>query len=472
MRACWRGSNRRRAGVTQARLRLVPRRPLTLTLSPDGGEGTALREGGVKMIRTAPGFSTRCEFRQLALRQGTKRGIVWTFFLRLRIFCAMKSGEPVSRIHIDPPRQQGRQVRLEGELRTATGVVHRIYFEFTAPDDQPYELRARPFLLALLLPAMNAGAPLEMELPLDDITVSNLMEWQEAMASWHAHALKVVAIRAPRAASPDTARPSAALTAFSGGVDSNFTIWRQTQNVAEPLYRKTSQLKAGLMIHGFDIPLDKPEDFERAWNGSRELLEAAGLTAYRLKTNLRESGRLPGLSWGPVSHGALLAACLACYEPWFNHILIPSTYAYAKMRVPWASNAITDPLYSSATTTYWHDGAGYTKFTKIKAIAANPLVQRHLRVCWLDDPTDRNCGKCFKCVATQVSFQLCGVERPEAFPAPYTPAQLSGMEIATEPNDWLMRTLRCEARRQGRHDMARRLTRALWWWKIRRRFKK
>jgi hypothetical protein len=351
-------------------------------------------------------------------------------------------------------------VHWEGELVTPSGRVHRIYFEFSTPDDLPYPARARPFLLAFLLPAMNVGAPLELELPVDAVTLDNLMEWQEAMASWNPQTLKVVPIRAPLDTQPDVPRERGALTAFSGGVDSNFTAWRHSRNVESPAFR-TAQLRAGLMIHGFDIPLEQEDVFERAWNRSRKMLEAFGLTAYRMNTNLLSLGELPGCDWASSAHGIWLAAALSCYEPWFGQILIPSTYAYPKLRLPWGSNPVTDPLFSSATTTCWHDGAAYTKLTKMQVIADQPAVQQNLRVCWEGKQLDRNCGHCFKCVATQICFQLCGVEKPDAFPDPCTLAQAARVPVTSEQNDWLLRSMCREARLQGKHQIARALNRAL-----------
>jgi hypothetical protein len=365
-----------------------------------------------------------------------------------------------SRIHIDPPRRETAGVHWEGELTTPSGQKHRIHYEFSTPDDRPYPAHARPFLLAFLLPAMSAGAPLELDLPIDSVTLNHLMEWQEAMAVWNPTTLKVVPIRAPIHSPPETPREPGALTAFSGGVDSNFTVWRNTRNPESAAYH-IAPLQAGLMVHGFDIPLEQPPVFESAWNRSRKMLDAFGLKTYRMRTNLRSLDTLPGCFWDRNAHGIWLAAALSCYEPWFGHILIPSTYPYPKLILPWGTNPVTDYLFSSAATTFWHDGAAYSKLTKMQAIAHLPVVQQHLRVCWEGAQLDRNCGVCFKCLATRICFELSGQEQPEAFPGPYTIEQVSRIPVKNEQNDWLLRSMRSEAERQGKQDLARAITRAL-----------
>jgi hypothetical protein len=368
-----------------------------------------------------------------------------------------------SRITIDVPRQHSGMVHWEGELSTPSGESHRIYFEFSIPDDQPYLPHSRPFLLAFLVPAMHAGVPLELELPVDAVTLNNLMEWQEAMASWFPQKLKVVPIHAPLDAPSQYQNRPGALTAFSGGVDSNFTAHRHSRvsNSPMPPMFRTAQLQAGLMIHGFDIPLDQPPVFESAFAHSRAMLEAYGLKAYRMTTNLRSLEKVPGCDWEKSTHGSWLAATLSCYEPWFGQILIPSTYPYPVLRYPWASNPATDPLFSSATTACWHDGTANTKLTKVQAIAGVPAVQEHLRVCWEGEQHDRNCGKCFKCIATQICFQLSGVDHPAAFPVPCTVEEVAVLPVKTPQNEWLLRSICNEAQHQGKLPIARALTHAL-----------
>jgi hypothetical protein len=370
------------------------------------------------------------------------------------------SSSAVSRIHIAPPAERDGRIYWEGELRLPSGECHRIYFDFTAPARRPELRRPRPFLLAFLLPAMHAGAPLELDLPVDAVTRNNLMEWQEAMASWNPKVFKVVPIVAPLDERPVPAGEPGALTAFSGGVDSSFTLCRHGLPTGAATFRKTA-LRAGLMVHGFDIPLADEAVFERAFQRSRATLEGFGLEAFRLKTNLRTMDRVPGCDWEKFTHGIWLAAALACYEPWFGQIVIPSTYPYPVLRFPWGSNPVTDPLFSSAATAYWHDGTAYSKLTKVQAIAGQDAIRRNLRVCWEGEQLDRNCGHCFKCITTQVCFQLAGFARLAAFPEPCTLAQVARIPVRTEQNAWLLRAMSAEARRQGLDPVARALDQAL-----------
>ncbi|HEX5219869.1 MAG TPA: hypothetical protein VFZ59_09900 [Verrucomicrobiae bacterium] len=201
--------------------------------------------------------------------------------------------------------------------------------------------------------------------------------------------------------------------------------------------------------------------FERAFKKSEQVLNSLGLPVYRLRTNLRSLPETITGDWEVEAHGIWLAAALACLESFFDRVLIPSTYAYNVLKLPWGSNPVTDIYFASQTTPYWHDGAAAHKLTKVQAIALHPGIQRGLRVCWEGAHLDRNCGRCFKCVATQVCYWLAGVAQPECFPTGCRVADVSRAALKNDPNRRLFQILRAEAERQDRADLARALATSL-----------
>jgi hypothetical protein len=367
-----------------------------------------------------------------------------------------------STIRYLPPKIEGNQILWTGEMKPPGGAVASIYFNFTCPEPEAFVPRLRPFLLAFLVPAMRVGHPLQFEQPVDQTTLHNLMEWQHAMACWFPGRLRVVPIRCPVEPEPPKLVTSRrhALTAFSGGVDSCFTAYRHTVAPETALYRRT-QLGAGLMVHGFDIPETEVEVFDSAFSRSEQILDSLGLRAFRLRTNLRTLTTTLGCDWEYETHGIWLAAALACLEPWFERVLIPSSYPYPVLRLPWASSPVTDAFFASAATPVWHDGAACYKLTKVQAMAQHPGIQRCLRVCWEGAQMDRNCGHCFKCVATQVCFWLSGVPRPGCFSDPGGLEDVARARLKTASNRALFRVMQTEARRQGANDLVRALGRAL-----------
>ncbi len=271
---------------------------------------------------------------------------------------------------------------------------------------------------------MRIGAPLVLDTPVDRATLENLLDWQAAWACWRPRRLQVVPILAPAQPVAPAARlaPNVAgagrgsITSFSGGVDSCFSAWRHTRPETPGPSERRIGLGAGLTVHGFDIPLDQPESFDRVRERTKALLSAFGLEAFWLRTDVRKLEDAFGCAWETEAHGLWLAAALACLEPWYEGTMIPSTYPHACLRLPWGSNPIGDPLLGSEGRPCRHDGAAYTKLDKVRAMAADPAVADGVRVCWEGMQLDRNCGGCFKCIATQVCFWLSGVEQPAAFP--------------------------------------------------------
>lgn len=358
------------------------------------------------------------------------------------------------------PRINASSVMWKGELHCPGRERAEVYFDFTCPDPELFTPFVRPFLLAFLIPAMRIGLPIQLEQPLDQTTLQNLMEWQEAMAKWFPTKLKVVPIRCDIAPSGfmDNGSRTSALTAFSGGVDSCFTAYRHTQTAAKSAFRHTV-LGAGLMVHGFDIPLTQQETFQSAFNRSVNILTPLGLKAYEMRSNVRCLESAFGCDWEYETHGIWLAAALSCLEPYFHRTLIPASYPYQSLIQPWASNPALDPLFASDANDLWHDGASHNKLDKVRAIAHHPAIQQNLRVCWEGARMDRNCGQCAKCVMTQICLWVSGVQDPPCFERTCNRASVETLKH-DRYFSYLSKIIRKEATRQNMAPLARQLEKA------------
>ncbi|MDQ3804974.1 MAG: hypothetical protein M3416_14235, partial [Acidobacteriota bacterium] len=83
------------------------------------------------------------------------------------------------------------------------------------------------------------------------------------------------------------------------------------------------------------------------------------------------------------------------------------SYPYFK-HVPWGSHWQTDPLWSSDRLEVVHVGAELPRSDKLRAIAREPLVREHLRVCWENLAPEGNCSRCEKCLRTRLMLADCG----------------------------------------------------------------
>lgn len=358
----------------------------------------------------------------------------------------------MSRITYDIPEISDETVHWTGHFIPKEGRALSVYYRFKIPADKEFIPHIRPFLLTFLLPAMRLGEAVELPEAIDEVTRRNLMEWQHAYALAFPE-LNVVELRDPMSKSA-TALPvrEGGICAFSGGVDSCYTAFRDQSDPLIP----SLNIKAGLMVHGFDIPLDQKTEFERAWKRSMKLLSDTGIEAYHLETDSRLVTHGAGVNWQRQGHGILLAAALSCYESFFDQVVIPSTYSYTGLKFPWGSCPATDYLFASSDTSWWHDGAAFNKLAKVRAIAEFKAVQENIRVCWEGDKTDRNCGQCFKCVATQICFWLSGVQNPRAFENPCNLKRVSSLYLKeSAQNIALFRQFEIEAQQLGMNNLAR-----------------
>jgi len=197
-----------------------------------------------------------------------------------------------------------------------------------------------------------------------------------------------------------------AIAAFSGGVDSCFTLFRHLTGQCGRLQRP---LKAGLMVHGFDIPLDQPQVFERAAQRSQKMLASLGVALIPMATNFRELKQ----NWEDA-HGIGLVSCLMLLQGGYGVGLVPSTEPYQAL-IPWGSNPVTDHLLSSRTFKVVHDGAAFTRIEKVEQLGQWQEALTRLRVCWQGQEKDRNCGRCEKCIRTILNFRVVGLGLPPCF---------------------------------------------------------
>jgi hypothetical protein len=318
------------------------------------------------------------------------------------------------------PRREGGFLRLEADLRIGRREPRRLWFEVETPDEHVPERDARPFVLASLVAAMRAGLPLVADAPLDGETRRNLRLWQGAFAAWRPALMSMVELRAP-GASGDVRRAKGRVTAYSGGADSHYSLIASAE--------EGFPIEAGVLVHGFDIPLADGDAYERAFRRVRSTLEGRGLRALRLRTNVRSVDRWCHLSWQHETHGAYLAAGLACLSPWYGSAVIPSSFGHDYPVLPWASNALTDPLFSGSVQDVIHHGGERMRIEKMLRLATDVDFARSARVCYLNEQKDANCGRCYKCATLQLAFWTSGIPRPDAFPVRVTRRDLAAMKL-------------------------------------------
>lgn len=295
-----------------------------------------------------------------------------------------------------------------------------LFFE-RLDDAIPGDPTLEPFLVASLLFWMRSPShKLRIEGEVSRTLLTNLDELQMVWHRWLPARYSPVLIE-PEVVSSAPRVDQGAITAFSGGVDSTFTVFRHS---ATQTGRRMIDLKEAVFVSGFDIPFDDLATTTAAYERSREVLESAGVRAARLRTNFRQ---LPQ-RWTDAS-GLAVSSALLILQQTRSVGLVPSTEPYDQMVYPWGSTPIQDWMASTDLMEIRHDGAGFGRIEKIAALSNWEPALHNLRVCWEGEDLGRNCGRCEKCIRTILCFWVIGKPTPPCFDRSPDVDEISGIKI-------------------------------------------
>jgi 7-cyano-7-deazaguanine synthase in queuosine biosynthesis len=285
------------------------------------------------------------------------------------------------RLSFAPAKQFGQELEI-----AATIGETRLWYRI--PSALAGEVRAEPFLVAGLMPAMARGEKLEVSssFRISPRLFTSLPKIQQILHVW-VPALKEIEVQTV-CGTPAPPRPGSACF-FSGGVDSAYTFLKHKE--------ETTHL---VLIHGLDIRHDDEAAFSRVLDPAREIAQRLGKTLIPVRTNAREFCKANGLTM-VLFHGALLASVALLLG--FERSYIPASQTYDDLE-PWGSHALLDPLWSTESSEIIYDGGEAGRVEKVRVIAAHPDLLASLRVC--SSGTGSNCGACEKCLLTLTALRL------------------------------------------------------------------
>jgi hypothetical protein len=316
----------------------------------------------------------------------------------------------LQRISLGDPAARPIDVALPTASRRGAGhraaaVVdgHAVWFESA---DRPLAAASEAFGAAFLVPALHTGRPLRLAGPVCDQWAVNLARLtDEFRRLWYPAAPRPLVVPKRRemgaqraAAAADRPADSAALPAalcFSGGVDA-----------FHALLASGHQIETLVTVVGYDVRLRDRLRATAVAAMARQVGAEMGSRAVVVSTNLRRHPLLKRTPW-LRAFGGPLAALGHLLAPAPDRILVASDgLGFEHPEV--GSRPSTDPLHGAATLAVDHVAPAVTRLDKIRRIAADPIVQRHLRVCWQNAGGAINCGRCEKCVRTMLALDACG----------------------------------------------------------------
>jgi hypothetical protein len=214
------------------------------------------------------------------------------------------------------------------------------------------------------------------------------------------------------------------MAAFSGGVDSSFTLLRSMAGPTGQHY----EVDTVVLVHGFDVALANGRDLRELVDRTAAIRDIARVQLRIVRTNSKELS----LQRWEHSFATQLAACMHLFSAEFSDALIASSEPYDALVLPWGSNPVTDHLLSGGRLAVVHDGAAFSRTEKTAFLATFPAALSSLKVCWEGAQQARNCGVCEKCVRTQLNLLAVGIENPPGFNGPLEPQRISNISTPTD----------------------------------------
>lgn len=281
------------------------------------------------------------------------------------------------------------------------------------------------FLLPVaLLPAMRAGATLELPGEVSPRLLSSVRQIQDILNMWES-IYKHIPVKA-EARGTVAGRGSGVACFFGGGVDSFHTTLKHHEEISHLvfLHRRPSE----------DSSVAET-DVRRA----RKVAESLGKSLVEVETNLHAFSDQTRVPWR-FYHGMWIAGTALLLQHKFRKVLIPgsTTSNYDNLR-PQGTHPILDPLWSTELVDFNHDGCEARRVDKAAQIASHEVAMQHLQVC---DVTrgSHNCGHCKKCLRSMLNLKAAGaLERCETLPNEIDPEAVRALDLSEYSESYFAR---------------------------------
>lgn len=301
-----------------------------------------------------------------------------------------------------------------------------------------------------LVPAMTQGGVLRVEGEVSPRVLRMQREFQGIERAWsqvwnsEAPPLEEVTVEAGTRPVPAPNGDGRVAAFFSGGVDSWATL------LSEP------EITDLIFVKGADIlPSLTPLHVglgERVEATLGEVAEELGKRLHVVEVNIREFSEAL-IEWGFFFNSTLCAIALY-FESLFDRVLIPSDTNHLN-QPPYGSGRMIDGLWSSEALEIVDHGGRLTRAERIRLIAPNPLVQRSLRVCYMNHDRLYNCGRCPKCNFTMICLDALGMrDEFTTFPEEFDFTVLEDYVPAEQIHLVLWEECLHEVEERGREDLA------------------
>lgn len=329
-------------------------------------------------------------------------------------------------VHIWPeePVIENGNITISAAIELAGEDRRRLWYRLSEEMADKLAPNCDPFVIGTIFMLMEQGDDVIVHGEVSPSLLRNMQEFQEAWSCWRKEKYKQVEITADKEREPQGKPRNSAVAAFTGGVDSTFTMYRHKTGQCGRLKRN---ITAGLLVHGFDIPLVQEDSFARASQKAREALATLDVELITMASNHMELNP----DWN-YTHISGIASAVSLLQGGYNEGVIANSLSYNQFSLLWGSNAITDRFFGSNNFAIVVDGLQFARRDKIPTVAQWEKGLENLRVCFDADERDKNCGKCSKCMITILCLRRWGVPLPPSFPGDVSDEDIVNCQAADE----------------------------------------
>lgn len=318
---------------------------------------------------------------------------------------------------IEEPKTDGNQTTLSSIFETATGQKTKLWYSLPSQLAPSMEDSVEAFIIGNIFQIMSTGGECEVHGTASPTLLRNLAEFQSVWECWRPGKYKRAEIIPESCIEKiSTLKEEKVLATFTGGVDSCFTVLRHSEKAMNQQQQRQQShgrrnVAAGLLVHGFDIPLEQKSAFVRAADRAKKTLESVKVSLLTLSSNLKDVN----IEWDDT-HIAGVASSMHLLRNNYSEGLVAASHTYDQLTIPWGSNPITDHLLSSSNFKISHDGSAFKRWQKIKLLQGWNEGFENLRVCYSAAKSDENCGRCLKCAYFILLLRTMKIALPPSMP--------------------------------------------------------
>ncbi len=290
-----------------------------------------------------------------------------------------------------------RKKNDDGPVRVSMQLGAREHHLFFESKDIQLAYNMDVFLTLGFVPAMKHADTLIVDGEVSPRLLESIYTLSGIYRSWYPSLHDITIEKAVPAVKTDIREQRVGLF-FSGGVDSFYTLLRHCDEITDLIF-----------VQGFDVDIDNDDLREKTMTMVRDIGSHFGKRVIEVRTNLRLSFLEQYVGWGILGHGPALTCVGHLLYPYFKRIYIAASDAYKDTLVfPWGSHPLLDPLWSSETLEFVHDGCEADRVQKVALISECDKAMKSLRVCYQNRDGAYNCGRCVKCLITMINLYTVG----------------------------------------------------------------